>query len=382
MKSPKSLDIAITNQCNLRCKYCSHFTSAGEVEGDLPAEEWLRFFDELGRLAVMSVCLQGAEAFFRRDLPQIIEGIVRNRMRFSVLSNGTLITDELAAFLASTGRCDSVQVSIDGSIPTTHDAIRGEGSFLRAVEGVRRLMAAGVPTAVRVTIHRGNVQDLESAAALLLDEIGLPGFSTNSAEYMGLCRQNADQLLLTPPERSAAMETLLKLVRRYGDRISANAGPLAEARTWLQMEKARQEGGESQFGQGRLSGCGGTMSKMGVRADGVMVPCIQMSHVELGRINRDDLATVWRDHPELARIRRRQELRLRDFEFCRGCDYVDYCTGNCPAIAYTVLGLEDHPAPDACLRRFLEGGGWIPDESLLAAAQSSSDCEKCGPAHD
>ena len=57
-------------------------------------------------------------------------------MRFDILSNGTLITDEMAAFLASTGRCDGIQVSIDGSIPMTHDVFRGEGNFLKAIRGI------------------------------------------------------------------------------------------------------------------------------------------------------------------------------------------------------------------------------------------------------
>ncbi len=190
MKTPSSAELAITNRCNLQCRYCSHFTSAGDVGQDLPKEEWLKFFEELNRCAVMRVVLEGAEAFCRQDLRELIEGIVRNRMRFSILSNGTLITDEMAAFLGSTGRCDGVQVSIDGSTPMTHDAMRGEGNFFKAVQGVKYLQKHNVSAQVRVTIHRQNVRDLEGIASFLLEEMGLPGFGTNSASFMGLCRQN------------------------------------------------------------------------------------------------------------------------------------------------------------------------------------------------
>ena len=108
MKTPKSIDLDITNKCNLCCKYCAHFTSAGDVDNDLSKEEWLKFFEELNRCAVMRVTIAGGEPFFRPDLKELIDGIVRNRMRFSILSNGTLITDDMTSFLASTGRCDSV----------------------------------------------------------------------------------------------------------------------------------------------------------------------------------------------------------------------------------------------------------------------------------
>jgi len=360
MKTPRSVDLAITSQCNLRCTYCSHFSSAGDMGQDLPAQEWIKFFDELGKCAVMDVTLQGAEPFFRKDLKEIIQGIMRNRMRFTILSNGTLITDEMAAFLAFTGRCDGVQVSIDGSIPKTHDSCRGEGSFLKAIEGIRILKKYGVPVTARMTIHKHNVEDLEDTARLLLENFGLPMFSTNAVSYMGLARQNAEAVQLTVKERSFAMDTLLRLQKKYDGRITGDAGPLAEAKTWLEMEKARREGRKSMPGGGYLTACGGPMSKISVRADGVMAPCIQMSHIELGRINKDDLTDVWQNHTELRRLRERSTIPLSNFELCKDCPYIKYCTGNCPALAYTILGDDAHPSPDACLKRFLEAGGKLP----------------------
>jgi SynChlorMet cassette radical SAM/SPASM protein ScmE len=365
MRTPRSVDLSITHHCNLRCNYCSYFTSAGEVHQDLSSEEWIKFFGELNDCAVMEVCLSGGEPFSREDLGGLIQAIVRNRMRFRILTNGTLITDEMAFFLASTRRCNGVQVSIDGSIPTTHDACRGEGNFLKAVQGIQHLLRYHLPATVRVTIHKKNVMDLEGIAQLLLEEIGLPQFSTNSASSMGLCRQNAKQVVLTPEERSHAMKVLLKLTQKYRGRIGANAGPLAEARSWLEMQRARREGRESIPGKGFLTGCNGPMSKIAVRADGVIVPCDQVAHMELGRINHDGLREVWLSHPELNRLRGRRNTPLSDFEYCRCCDYVNYCTGNCPALAYTLHGEENYPSPEGCLRRFLEAGGMLPDERAL-----------------
>ena len=360
MKTPKSVDISITNRCNLRCKYCYHFESADDVDNDLPTDAWLSFFEELSRCAVLDVCLAGGEPFMRQDLKELIEGIVKNRMRFKILTNGTLITDEMAALIASTRRCDTVQVSIDGSTPITHDACRGTGNFAKAMEGLACLRRHGISASVRVTIHRKNVHDLEAIAQLLIDEVGLSGFSTNSAGYLGLCRKNAEQVQLTAEERTLAMETLLALTERYNGRISAAAGPLAEGRGWLEMERARQEGRESMPGRGFLTGCGGTRSTLGVRADGVITACSQLPHLELGRINQDDLGEIWQHHPTLERMRNRHTIPLTQFAFCEGCPYIPYCTGSCPALAYTIAGKDEHPAPDACLRKFVEEGGKLP----------------------
>ncbi|MBN2199963.1 MAG: SynChlorMet cassette radical SAM/SPASM protein ScmE [Candidatus Aminicenantes bacterium] len=365
MRTPQSVDIDITDRCNLRCKYCYFYTSPADVKTDLPLEEWLRFFEELNRCAVTEVTLAGGEPFIREDLKEILEGVIRNRMRFSILSNGTLITEDMARFLGSTPRCNYVQVSLDGSEPETHDSCRGKGTFEKAVAGLRLLQKHKVNVAVRVTIHRYNVRDLEATARFLLEDLGLSGFGTNSAGHMGLCQKNMEQVELTTAERELAMKTLLALNKKYGGRISASAGPLAEGRMWSRMERARRQGAAAFPEGGRLTGCGCPFSKISVRTDGVIVPCNMLSHIELGRINRDRLDDVWRNHSELWKMRDRRSIPLSRFEFCRGCPYLDYCTGNCPALAYSLLGVVDHPSPDGCLRKFLDEGGHLPEEELL-----------------
>jgi len=365
MNTPRNVDIEITSFCNLRCAYCSHFTGPGDVKDDLPLESWLQFFAELGRCNIMNITLSGGEPFSRQDLRALILAIVANRMRFTILSNGTLIDDEIAAFLTATGRCDLVQVSIDGAIDTTHDAFRGEGNFMKAIHGIHTLRANHLSVSVRVTIHRRNVRELEAIAGFLLDDLELPSFSTNAASHMGLCRKNAAQTQLTVDEHTLAMETLLSLTVKYPGRINASAGPLADAQFWLEMEDSRRTNLERPAGRGFLTGCSGPMQTIAVRADGAIVPCSQLSHLTLGWVNQDNLGEIWRRHPELQKMRKRSQIPLENFAFCRDCPYISYCTGNCPAIAYSLTGIIDHPSPDACLRRFLTHGGRLPEVSCI-----------------
>ena len=153
---------------------------------------------------------------------------------------------------------------------------------------------------------------------------------------------------------------LLRLTEKYDGRISANAGPLADGRMWRRMEEARAQGAPAFPNGGRLTACGCPSSKISVRADGAIVPCNVLAHVELGRINQDSLAEIWQHSTALNQLRSRHAIPLTGFEFCAGCSYIPYCTGNCPGLAYTIAGQVEHPSPDACLRRFLEEGGTIP----------------------
>lgn len=359
MRSPRSVDISITSRCNLRCKYCYFFDNPSVHYDDLPTDEWLTFFEELGSLAVMNVCLGGGEPFLRLDLIELINGIVRNRMRFSILSNGGLITDDMASFITATGRCNGVQISLDSAIPAEHDACRGKGSWEGAVRGIRILKRNGVNVTVRMTIHHHNYLNVEKTAAFILEDLGLTEFGTNAAGYIGKCRLHAEDVLLRLTERQHVMEKLLALEERYRGRISADAGPLAEGRMWRRMETARLEGAPAFPYGGRLTACGNVLKRLSVDADGSINPCSQVAHIRMGRINQESLAEIWLGHTEMIAMRERNNIPLDSFEFCTGCDYIPYCTGNCPSMAYQLVGTVHHPSPDACLRRYLGQGGHI-----------------------
>jgi radical SAM protein with 4Fe4S-binding SPASM domain len=98
---------------------------------------------------------------------------------------------------------------------------------------------------------------------------------------------------------------------------------------------------------------------MAVRADGMMVPCVMLPHLVMGRINRDSVREVWQHHEILQQMRTRDRISLERFEFCADCPFIPYCTGNCPGLAYSLTGKVDHPSPEACLRQFLANGGRI-----------------------
>ena len=351
MPTPRSVDLEITSRCNARCKYCYYLNNEGVVYKDLPTSRWLQFFDELGRAKVMSVCLAGGEPFIRKDLFELLDGIIRNKMRFQILTNGSMVTREIARRLRATGRCSSVQVSLDGSCAAVHETMRGKGTFRPALNAIRNLLTEDVPTTVRVTVHAYNIEDLPAIARLLLEEVGLPSFSTNSISAMGTRGKYGDSLFLTAAQRLRAMKVLAALDEKYPGRIQAQAGPLAEWKGFGEMEAARSSG-KPIPGRGRLVGCGCMFSSLAVRADGALTPCVALPQMVLGYIGKDSLEDVWRNSPQLNKFRRRRSIPLKRFRECRGCEYIQSCTGNCAGGALSLLGDANRPSPDACLRRF------------------------------
>ncbi len=351
MSSPKHVDIAITGKCNLACQYC-FYADEMVARTNLPTERWLSFFEELGSLGVMTVTLTGGEVFTRPDLFELIDGIIANRMRYSLLSNGTMITEEtLKQFEVGRRRqrLDSIQISVDGSSAEVHDRSRPK-SFGRALRGLKLLKEAGYPVTVRVTINRHNVDDLENVAHLLLNEVGLPSFSTNEAYACGATDRTEGDIILTPAQRQKAMEVLTRLSEQYNHRIQAQAGPLIFAQELKTIDEMLAEGLTTRPGRGRLSSCGGVFSQLGVMHDGTIVPCNILSTLPLGVIGVDRLQEVWLNHSVMRALRQRQEIPLSSLGTCQDCTYQGFCAGGCPGGALYANGDFNTRDPMSCYR--------------------------------
>lgn len=362
-EAPRSLDLALTGKCNQHCEYCFY---ADEMVGrkDLPAERWLAFIEELKSLAVRSLTLSGGEVFLRGDLWELLDAMVAARLRFSILTNGTLITPATIAEFRKNRRdwrLDSIQVSLDGSTAQIHDASRGAGSFNRAVRGLRLLKEAGLPVTARITVNRHNVDDLENTVRLLLDGIGLDRIGTNDAMPMGTGCSHRDRIVLLPEQRVAAMRTLVRLEQQYPGRITASAGSLALWHMFREMETARETGVKTRRWQmGSLSSCGCMFAKLAVHHDGMIVPCNMLAAAALGRIGETPVHAIWQDHPLLQEMRNRRKIPMADVPGCRGCEWAPYCSGGCPAAEYTRTGEMNIANPECCFRQFIQETGGLP----------------------
>ncbi len=357
---PGEFDISITGKCNLHCEYCFY---AHEMHDrpDLPKEDWFTFFDELGILAVRNLTLSGGEVFVRKELWELIDYLIENRMRYSILSNGTLITEKtLQEFEKGKRRLrlNSIQVSIDGSCPEVHDKSRGPGAFARSIRGLRLLKEANYPVTSRVTINRNNVDDLDNIARLLLEDVGLHSFGTNDAMPMGAGCDNQSTIVLTPKQQLQAIITMHRLEQKYNGRINASAGPLAKWKSYGDMERARKTGEKTKrWHMGYLTACGCMYNKLAVHHDGVIAPCNMLSELEMGKINRDSIKTIWQIHPTLQALKDRRKIPMQEVPGCEDCEWAPYCNGSCPGLAYTMTGDFNRANPHDCYKRFLEETG-------------------------
>jgi len=362
MPTPRDVEIAVTGKCNLSCAYC-FYADEMTARTDLSTSQWLDVFKALGGLGVMRVTLTGGEALSRRDFFELVDGVIANRMRYSVLSNGTLITGKTIAEF-QTGkrrqRLDSIQLSIDGSSSEIHDHSR-PNSFDRAVRGLKLLKEAGFPLTVRITINRFNYTDLENTTRFLLDELGLDSFSTNEAYPCGATNRYEEGIMLTVAQRREVMNTLAGLNAKYPGRINATAGPLALVCQEQDIHAAQAAGVNEFPGCGYLAACGGVFNKIAILHDGTVVPCHVISDLHMGNVLTDDIREIWAHHPLMLAMRQRREIPLDALSPCSTCDYKGYCTGGCPGGALYLNHDINSRNPMDCYRILTGEEVFVPD---------------------
>jgi Fe-coproporphyrin III synthase len=143
LSAPMRVYLELTHCCNLHCTHC--YLGGREQSGELTTSAWLCIIDQLVKMKVFLIVLGGGEPLTRRDIPILAERIVQEGMRVSMTTNGTLISDTLSKALADIGFNGSVQLSLHGSQPATHDRFCGtSGAFERAWSGLNSLLSHGI----------------------------------------------------------------------------------------------------------------------------------------------------------------------------------------------------------------------------------------------
>ncbi|MDX1630803.1 MAG: radical SAM protein [Thermoanaerobaculia bacterium] len=199
--------------CNLACTHCfvscSPTNHTHEFLSLETVESHLREAVELG---VKEYYFTGGEPFLNPEM----EAILETTLKFgpaTVLTNGLLLDPERSTRLAVLDRSSpyslDLRVSLDGYTAESNDAIRGEGTFHRALEGVENLWGAGLNPVVTVTeVHDENARpEGKDRFFELLREIGI---TKPRLKMMPVFRLGAEA------ERSGAYESWQRLTADDG----------------------------------------------------------------------------------------------------------------------------------------------------------------------
>ncbi|MCQ2164882.1 MAG: radical SAM protein [Bacteroidales bacterium] len=154
-KAPLQTVLFITDKCNLRCKHCSVYGSAGYRQRKF--DDILQDMRESYKAGSRFIDLEGGEPTLWKEDGKTINDIIDAALRMGFFSI-TVTTNAQQDF--SWIHPDSIWVSMDG-VGEYHERVRGEGTFARLEENIRKSGKKHI--CVNMVVNSLNWESLDAA---------------------------------------------------------------------------------------------------------------------------------------------------------------------------------------------------------------------------
>lgn len=313
----------ITHKCNLRCSHCYQ----EDYQNDLDINELKtiinKYVDFLKTIHTYGhINITGGEPLVSNRLYSLLDLIEAEEQikTFGILTNGTMITEEIANKLSKYDKLSFVQISIDGK-KETHEKIRGKGTFDKSLEAIRFLNKYNIQTMVSFTVSRLNYNELGDVIKICRKN-NVDRFWTDRIVPIGTESkiENNSKLLLTTDEFMRFSTKLNK------EALKSHINPFYK--TTVHNNRAMQFIGCSKYMQCGYK-CSAGKGLIIILANGDVLPCRRINKV-LGNILKDDLEDIIRNNNKF--IKSIHQLPNQ----CIQCNKRNICNGGAKCLTYAV----------------------------------------------
>jgi radical SAM protein with 4Fe4S-binding SPASM domain len=315
----------ITERCNKRCRHCyinaENLSELNFLELDHALTKIDSTLKQWGKIGFFA--FTGGEALLRKDdlLPLMEKAdILPNIGYYQLLSNGSLISEEIVKELLRFRKLGAVQLSMESSSSEVNDSIRGEGSFEETLRAIKELKGHQFKTSLSTTISQVNCRDIPAlinwADHVGVDEIGFDRLIPygNGKNLPPLSKQELRQVYGTIYKLASKTKKVKVVMRR----------PL-----FCLIAPEEKEIGAM---------CSAGFNNLSIMPDGTIYPCRWLP-LPLGNITTVDLDYLWHNTDLLAKLRKKNARKGK----CHGCPFLAKC-GGCRGMAYFYNG--DYLAED------------------------------------
>lgn len=310
--APKSVEILLTEYCNLACRHCVHSCSKKSSSASLSASQWISIFKDLEQNRVTRAVITGGEIFTHPGIDSIVAALPNLRIRFFLLTNAMLIDEKRAELLKAPNVV--LSISLDGGDAESHDFLRGKGAFAVLGRNLDLLTKYGVSKYLSMTIHARNYDQLEAMVRYAIEK------ECRSANFIlldpvGRASQNSD-IHLNREQRKYCKEEVRRLVDKYSrvlpivllDPSGGTAGAVGSTDPEFAIT------------------CTGTISHMAINPLGDAYPCVYafgMEELKAGNLLQTPLNVLWSNSPEWNVLR--GGIRMKDLHICNTCKLKATC---------------------------------------------------------
>jgi MoaA/NifB/PqqE/SkfB family radical SAM enzyme len=212
-KIPLLASFKVTYRCNLTCLACPFHFRSDDKAAHMSWDTATGVMDSLYKLGTRLIVFEGGEPLLWRDGSYRLHDLVlyarKHFLRVAVTTNGTL-----PLYIPA----HTLWVSLDG-VKETHDELRSD-SFDLICSNIKKTKHPRV--FIHCTLNRRNWRDVESLAKWVQE---MPALQGMTVQFFYPYNQGEDDLSLSPEDRCAAIEKLLKL-KKSGFPILNSTGRL------------------------------------------------------------------------------------------------------------------------------------------------------------
>jgi mycofactocin biosynthetic radical S-adenosylmethionine protein MftC len=326
LRAPVNVTWEITAKCNLHCRHCLSTDMRQATADELNFEQCCTFIDELDRMEVFQINFGGGEPFLRNDFCDILDYAHSKGIITCVSTNGTMLDGNLASRLCRMKPL-RIQVSLDGATAEVNDALRGAGTYEKALEGIALLSKRGFRhLSINTVVTRTNFSEIEPLCELARRY----GVRTRLSRF----RPSGDAKRNWPEFRLEQWQ-----LARLSEFLNAHPDVLTGDSFFSITGEDRRELGMNTCGAARLT--------CSVLPDGSVYPCAFLCDEPFkgGSITCEPLIEIWRHAVAFNAVR---AIRV---EACERCERFSLCHGGCPAVAYFLTKSLNRPDPE-CLASF------------------------------
>lgn len=322
LSSPIGVELEVTSNCNHCCQFCYNVWQKGQF----PEADMFFILDRLREADVKVLFLTGGEPFLRKDIFQLIEYSVQNKMKINAVTNGTLLTEKKARRLKELGV--SVQVSLHGTEQTHNYLVGVPGAYKKAMQGLAYLRECKVPLSINITLTRYNFSEIP--------HVGVIARSLNA-------RLSMTRLVLTGTDINKSLqftkETIFELIDFLAEHPDLKGSSILSPFPLCCLGEEGIPKMLKIYDMYDVVGCQGGITWCAVSPEGKVRICGAMEE-EAGDLKIDDLRTIWKS---------KSIWKCRTFahvhQVCLECEYLSVCNGGCRADAYALSGSMSAPDP-------------------------------------
>jgi hopanoid biosynthesis associated radical SAM protein HpnH len=140
-------------RCNLACAGCGKIQYPPHIlKRELTPEECFRAVDECG---APMVSIPGGEPLLHPRIAEIVEGLVARRKYIYLCTNALLLKEKLEAGLFRPSKYLTFSVHMDGQEEQHDFAVCREGTYAKAMEGIRLAVSRGFRVTTNTTLFEG-----------------------------------------------------------------------------------------------------------------------------------------------------------------------------------------------------------------------------------